>query len=592
MWAKSIRIKNYKSITDSKTLDLGSDFNFLLGKNNSGKTAIIEAFNLNHISDNRHRDLNIPKDAASTDRVTIEICVKVEPDELFNAATQSSEIVNIPISSRENQMAEQVWKKAFCDDGLEIYINYSANAGYTAPWPSHGMFPSSSQQINAAYRLKSTNRKMILEGFGQSSDSLPAIFDGILREKIFIFKAERFSSANCPINADVKLKQDASNLPRALFEMQRNSSLWQRFNQHVNEIIPSVSEVNIFSPPGTTSIHMEIWPVPSSTGRTDLVTKLDNCGTGVGQVLSILCACLTYDRAIICIDEPNNYLHPGAVKALMRVLSQYKHQYLMASHSPFALSLERVSSAYHLSWKDCITSVRRIDVSSVDESATLIADLGLSAADVFGFDSIVWVEGQTEEICFPLIAQSIFGRVPTDWAFVRVRSVDEIVKRKGVESTILDIYQRLSRVGGLLGSKARFIFDREGRDDGKIEDIRRQTDGMVHFLERRCYENYLLDAKAIEKVMRDEALTTGSSAPTEAQIEEFIDLTRKTLKGGSEGDWKVRIDAPELLRLLFQEKINVEYRKTKHSPDITREILARGGQELAGVAAFLSRIMQ
>src|SRR5439155_11899920 len=117
------------------------------------------------------------------------------------------------------------------------------------------------------------------------------------------------------------------------------------------------------------------------------------------------------------------------------------------------------------------------------------ADVGARLSDVFGADAILWVEGLTEELCFPKIAQ----RPLLGTAIVGVMHTADFDPRRS-EATV-QLYQRLSGGRGLLPPAVGFIFDREGRSDGEREDLERY--GSVSFLPRRMYENYLLNPTGV-----------------------------------------------------------------------------------------------
>jgi predicted ATPase len=62
---------------------------------------------------------------------------------------------------------------------------------------------------------------------------------------------------------------------------------------------------------------------------------LSECGTGIGQVLAMLYVVLTAEvpRTII-IDEPQSFLHPGAIRKLLDILKGYpQHQFIVSTHS-------------------------------------------------------------------------------------------------------------------------------------------------------------------------------------------------------------------------------------------------------------------
>ena len=51
-----------------------------------------------------------------------------------------------------------------------------------------------------------------------------------------------------------------------------------------------------------------------------------------------------------------------------------------------------------------------MDPSNAKHLQTYLSEIGASLSNVFGADNILWVEGQTEEECFPLILKKIANR--------------------------------------------------------------------------------------------------------------------------------------------------------------------------------------
>lgn len=56
MYLSKIRVKNYKSFNDSGKIEFKQGINIIVGQNNSGKTALLEALELNFI-DNPHKNI-------------------------------------------------------------------------------------------------------------------------------------------------------------------------------------------------------------------------------------------------------------------------------------------------------------------------------------------------------------------------------------------------------------------------------------------------------------------------------------------------------------------------------------------------------
>jgi predicted ATPase len=206
--------------------------------------------------------------------------------------------------------------------------------------------------------------------------------------------------------------------------MQTDPALWEQFNSHVNLVLPNVKRVIVAGDEGF--VEIRVWPVDPSSDRSDLVVKLADSGTGVAQVLAILCAIMTLKRAVICIDEPGNFLHPGAVKALIGILRQYEHQYVVTTHSLDALISAQPEKVYYVEWSDCVSTLSQRNVMNVEEHKHMLAELGVSLSDIFGMEAVLWVEGETEEICVPIIVQHIKGFMPATHVVVRVRAVSDL----------------------------------------------------------------------------------------------------------------------------------------------------------------------
>jgi hypothetical protein len=115
---------------------------------------------------------------------------------------------------------------------------------------------------------------------------------------------------------------------------------------------------------------------------------------------------------------------------------------------------------------------------------------------VFGADGILWVEGPTEERCFPIILDHL-GLLSSTMSIVSLVAVDDLFGKSRKPELSWDIYQKLSNGTALIPSAIAFSFDREARTEKKIGDIVRASKGLAKYLPRRMFENYLLHPKQI-----------------------------------------------------------------------------------------------
>jgi hypothetical protein len=86
------------------------------------------------------------------------------------------------------------------------------------------------------------------------------------------------------------------------------------------------------------------------------------------------------------------YLHPHAERSLLQFLADNdQHQYIIATHSNYLLSARPLTSARLLAMQEGATRV--IEFPS---QAELLSELGITAADLWSTEKILWVEGPSE----------------------------------------------------------------------------------------------------------------------------------------------------------------------------------------------------
>jgi hypothetical protein len=260
------------------------------------------------------------------------------------------------------------------------------------------------------------------------------------------------------------LKSDASNLAEVLSNLQGNPNRFTRFNKYVSTVIPGIKELAV-SPYNKNSVEIKIWTLDPATEREDLAYPLSHCGTGVSQVLAILYVVITsQEPRIIIIDEPQSFLHPGAAKKLIEILKEFpQHQYFIATHSPATITAANPSTIVKLRHEDGETKALVMKSENIKEQRDLLSELGVSLSDVFGADSILWVEGPTEELCFPMILEKIAKKPQRGIQILAVKNTGDLEGKRA--EVIFDIYDKLSGGNSLFPPAIGFIFDRELRKE-------------------------------------------------------------------------------------------------------------------------------
>jgi predicted ATP-dependent endonuclease of OLD family len=192
-----------------------------------------------------------------------------------------------------------------------------------------------------------------------------------------------------------------------------------------------------------------LWPAKSAgSNRKDLAFSLSDCGTGIGQVLAILYVVLASPQPRpIVIDEPQFYLHPGAAKKLIQILKEFpKHQYFIATHSAQIIAAANPSTIVKLRHQDGYAKASAMNAGDIREQRSLLAELGVSLSDVFGADSILWVEVPTEELCFPLVLSKLAPELLTGTKIVSIKNTGDLLGKKAhFVDVMFDLYQRRAR---------------------------------------------------------------------------------------------------------------------------------------------------
>jgi hypothetical protein len=429
-----------------------------------------------------------------------------------------------------------------------------------------------------------------------NSDTLASLVPNLAERKLYVFKAERLSIGEIGFGEERLLAQDASNLPRVLHALTTNPSMFDRYNRHVNQIFPQIQRVAIF--PKGNNLEIRLWTIDLRSERDDLAIPLTESGTGVSQALAILYVAMTIEGGVIVIDEPNTFLHPGAAKTLIEILKQYNHQYIVSTHSPEVISSADPKALFVVKWAEGASSVQRVEREDAMHQRDVLAEIGVSASDVFGMDQIIWVEGQTEEECFPIIAQRAKGVIPTGVDFIAVRSVDEIVRKQGTDQVILEIYQRLSSNTALLPNALNFSFDRETRSDEYIAKVLNDSKGRVRFLPARHYECFLLNINAIQAVLAKEAEALNANAPSHDDLKTWFAseaprfASKEKWSGHILPPWQMSVDAAKLLAALFRDTLKIEYAKTKHSRALTDWLLDNEPERLKELSDYVASLLE
>jgi AAA15 family ATPase/GTPase len=96
VYIKSAKINNYKGFKDSGWFSLSPNVSVIVGKNNSGKTAILEALSLQY-SASPHRSPEIPQKHTLPEKSEINLTISILGKELRELIADSNKTVYLPL---------------------------------------------------------------------------------------------------------------------------------------------------------------------------------------------------------------------------------------------------------------------------------------------------------------------------------------------------------------------------------------------------------------------------------------------------------------------------------------------------------------
>ena len=607
LWAK---IKNYKTFNETGEIRFSSGFNIFIGQNDAGKSAFLEALStrasyIPHRSLASAPDQNSPDDNESVFQLGFALS-KAELNEYFNSQSE----IWLPASTGSSNFSQpdivQDLFAATLNSSDELISTWVANTRGKSATPTGGHLVSLAHlnhvQTFLLFRNLAAPRGIKLSV--TSTSSANKYHTGLstwIAQSIYSFRAERLAIASSPTNGREALEPNASNLPEVLNVLQtRHTHLWKKYLEHVRTIFPHITEVKAVF---TTSSRVEIWVSTTDPGlsRSDLDFSLADSGTGIGQALAMLYVVVHSTRPqLILIDEPQSFLHPGALRKLLEILRLYgKHQYILTTHSPLSIPLSDTDKMFQIVRTPEGSTVK--EITERDDLIAALSDVGARMSDVYGAESVLWVEGPTEERCFPEIIRGIANEPLQGAVIIGVANTGDLESRDATR--VCEIYERLTRSSALLPKTLAFMFDTERRSESERDDLTRRLRGLMHWLPLCMYENYLLHPGAIAHVLT-ELRGSEHAAIVSAQVEDWL-----TSNGGDQkyfhgmhpipygaDEWKSRVHGANVLKDLFNnmtaESGLHDYSKVVHGLKLTQYLVKEPSPELRALATQLANLIK
>jgi ABC-type branched-subunit amino acid transport system ATPase component len=230
----------------------------------------------------------------------------------------------------------------------------------------------------------------------------------------------------------------------------------------------------------------------------NIVSNLLEMGAGVTSLVTMFGRIMTPGISLALLDEPDINLHPGLVRELISFLRDIQDttQLVVSSHNQtFVNSVERVEILHVKTSSSYSSTVSELETD--EEMMDVFDDLGVR------LENYEVSEALTGGII-------ILGEGNSDWEYLK-----ELAKKANFLEKLLSLTSAYVPLGGkklidsnlldkIKGSKTNFILirDRDEYNNAEISELENNIGkDRLHFLQRREMENYLLDYQALHKLI-------------------------------------------------------------------------------------------
>ena len=512
-----IKLVNFRRFIDEE-INLNPRINLFVGRNNSGKSTILEAIGL-ALSYPGMGGIELNK-TVDTGTCVVNLLLTFEQEDWSTAIKlvrheyRGKDEIKVALSSEILEKLAEIhinidWTKSFADGT----VTSSSRIFRIDPLDLNGLDMGVRQIIQRT--LNNLNGQNIVQVFKSTT---------YLTTERRLQTSEKWMPYNQLItraDANAYIRNRLLNLRR------RNLKKYEELRDQIVSIF-GIEDIDV----------SKDW----DTGELDLIITdrgkgydIGEMGSGTKSFIYLFSYLYLSGMHIALIDEPDINMHPmlvGDLVDFLRTLSK-ETQLILTSHNKFFIDPFNEDEIYRVEYfGDIGSKVQRLD--SQLERWSLLEHLGITLS------TSEKAEGAFAEI-------TVFTEGASDIEYIKKFAVkigkeQEFIKNKPLFIPIEGSTKRRSNVDPEIfdkiwveksGVTAPFllILDRDEFTQGEIErDIDHYGENRIHHLNRREIENYMLDPKAILKLLRDRAERYGRQ-------EDIID----TLKEMTEDDILMKI---------------------------------------------------
>lgn len=361
---KSIEFENFRNLKGK--YEFNNVVNIFFGKNNSGKTNVLDGIKLAFSS------------------ITNEF-FKINKSDFKNS--DDTYIINIKVELNNNSIPSLNYldEKGKLKCGFKVLIKKTQGGRY----------------VKEIFHLNGSNIDFEIL---REDPKLPNVYTIPLLRIEDIYTDDLTTGILNFINSEEKykeLKKDSRNAIRE--EMKDKIEEFQNFCKKFNQNLDvAISEPKIS--------NEKVYIIDGDTEEKEHNYKI---GSGYKSIANIILNTLSNKYNIILIDEIENHLHPSLIRTLLRELREVQNTIIIATtHSPVVINELNIEELIDISGKK---------MSSLDKKTKDKLNIFLhpGRSELIMADNIILVEGYTEE----LLLNNYLYKNNRNWTIVNVAGV-------------------------------------------------------------------------------------------------------------------------------------------------------------------------
>ncbi len=506
-----LHIKNFKSIRDLEIKEVENAL-ILVGKNNTGKTVVIDAIRL-VCGDFIVKKINYEDEEKS---IVVEMTVDFDEEDLFSLHSQG-------VVSKYKKY--DLWVKDFCNKvpsfkegkiNFKCIVNPEGVIKYNDGVKKNNPYIKSI--LPKIYHIdKDRNLDSIQNDVFQFYDK--SIFYD-LKNNICMFdpakKCNRCFNCIGYINQKSPEELTAYETTR-LLEFKLFHSNINAFSEKLNRYFHAngspMKDIHYeikFDPEDMLNVETKVFNRDRETEGT-----MQTLSEGLKSIyaLSLLEAYVDEEGTLPCIiiiEDPENYLHPQLQKVASEILFRLskKNQVIFSTHSPnliFNFSSKQIKQV--VLDRDYYTTVK--EDTDVDE---ILDDLGYTANDLMNVNFVFIVEGKQDSSRLPLLLEKYYSEVydkngkPLRISIITTNSCTNIktyanlkyINQLYLKDQFLMIRDSDGKNPNHLRKQLCSYYDQRSKED--VGNLPRVMPRNVLILKYYSFENYFLNPKIMEKI--------------------------------------------------------------------------------------------